>query len=184
MSELKWYVARAISGQEKKIKSYLDNEIIRQGLQELIPQVLIPSEKVYEMRNGKKKVREKVLFPGYIMISADITHGEAFHTITSIPGLLGFLGNEKGNSKTPVALRQSEVNRMLGQVDEVMLADEKLEVPYIKGETVKVIDGPFNGFTGTVEEVFAERKKLNVTVKIFGRSTPVELNYTQVEKQM
>ncbi|MES2389011.1 MAG: transcription termination/antitermination protein NusG [Bacteroidota bacterium] len=184
MGELKWYVIRAVSGQEKKVKSYLETEILRQGLEEQIPQVLIPSEKVYEMRNGKKKMREKSFYPGYILISADITHGEAFHTITSIPGVIGFLGNtEKGNpAKIPVPLRLSEVNRILGKVDETEKAEEKRETPFVKGETIKVIDGPFNGFTGTVEEIFEERKKLNVTVKIFGRNTPVELNYVQVEK--
>ncbi|WP_017732378.1 transcription termination/antitermination protein NusG [Nafulsella turpanensis] len=183
MSELKWYVLRVVSGQEKKIKSYLDTEVARAGLEEFIPQVLIPSEKVYEMRNGKKRVRERNFFPGYVIVSADLSHGEAYHVIDSIPGVIGFLGSGEGNAKTPVPLRQSEINRILGRVDEVEDAGEKLETPYIVGESVKVMDGPFSGFTGVVEEVFEERKKLNVTVKIFGRNTPVELNYMQVEKQ-
>jgi len=187
MGELKWYVVRVVSGQEKKIKSYLETEIYRQKLEDFIPQVLIPSEKVYEMRNGKKRVRERNFFPGYVIISADLTHGEAHHTITSIPGVIGFLGAEDpaggGASKIPVPLRQSEVNRILGKFDEVEELDAKLDTPGIVGESVKVMDGPFSGFTGTVEEVFEERKKLNVMVKIFGRNTPVELNYIQVEKQ-
>jgi len=184
MSELKWYVVRVVSGQEKKIKSYLETEIGRQNLQEYIPQVLIPSEKVYKMRNGKKRVRERNFFPGYVIVSADLTHGEAHHTVTSIPGVIGFLGsNDGGASKTPVPLRQSEINRILGKVDETDEFEEKLDTPFIVGESVKVMDGPFSGFTGTVEEVFEERKKLNVMVKIFGRNTPVELNYMQVEKQ-
>ena len=184
MSELKWYVVRVVSGQEKKIKSYLETEIGRQNLQEYIPQVLIPSEKVYEMRNGKKRVRERNFFPGYVIVSADLTHGEAHHTVTSIPGVIGFLGsNDGGASKTPVPLRQSEINRILGKVDETDEFEEKLDTPFIVGESVKVMDGPFSGFTGTVEEVFEVRKKLNVMVKIFGRNTPVELNYMQVEKQ-
>jgi transcriptional antiterminator NusG len=182
MSELKWYVLRVVSGQEKKIKTYLENEIARQKLEEQIPQVLIPTEKVFEMRNGKKRVRERNFFPGYVIISADLDHGEAQHTITSIPGVIGFLGAGEGNAKVPVPLRQSEVNRILGKVDEVADAGEQLETPYVVGESIKVMDGPFSGFTGTVEEVFEERKKLNVTVKIFGRNTPVELNYMQVEK--
>ena len=183
MSELKWYVVRAVSGQEKKVKSYLETEITRMGLEDFIPQVLIPSEKVYEMRNGKKRVRERNFFPGYILISADINHGEVQHTITNIPGVIGFLGsNDGGPSKVPVALRQNEVNRILGKVDEVEEQEEQLDTPFIVGETVKVMDGPFSGFTGNVEEVFEERKKLNVMVKIFGRNTPVELNYIQVEK--
>jgi len=183
MSELlNWYVIRAVSGQEKKVKGYLENEIIRQKLADFIPQVLIPSEKVYEMRNGKKRVRERSFYPGYVMIFADLSHGEALHTINSIPGVLGFLGSNVGTTKKPVPLRQSEVNRMLGTVDAVDTAVEKLETPFIIGETVKVMDGPFTTFTGTVEEVFEEKKKLNVMVKIFGRNTPVELHYNQVEK--
>lgn len=184
MSELKWYVLRVVSGQEKKIKSYLETEIARQKLGEFIPQVLIASEKVYEMRNGKKRVRERNNFPGYVLIFADLTHGEANHVITSIPGVIGFLGsNDGGASKTPVPLRQSEINRILGKVEEAEESEEKLETPFIIGESVKVMDGPFSGFTGNVEEIFEERKKLNVMVKIFGRNTPVELNYMQVEKQ-
>jgi len=183
MSELKWYVVRAVSGQEKKVKIYLENEISRQKLEEYIPQVLIPSEKVYEMRSGKKRVRERNFFPGYVLIEADLGYGEATHIINSIPGVIGFLGsNDGGASKTPVPLRQAEINRILGKVDEVDEYEEKLGTPYIIGEAVKVMDGPFSGFTGNIEEVFEERKKLNVMVKIFGRNTPVELNYMQVEK--
>ena len=184
MSELNWYVVRAVSGQERKVKSYLENEIVRQKLEDFIPQVPIPSEKVFEMRNGKKRVRERNFFPGYVLVFADLNHGEVGHVITSIPGVLGFLGATEGaTTKKPVPLRQSEVNRILGKVDEVGEREEKLDTPFIVGETVKVMDGPFNGFTGSVEEVFEERKKLNVMVKIFGRNTPVELNYMQVEKQ-
>jgi len=183
MGELKWYVLRAISGQEKKIKSYLETEVERSKLKEFIPQVLIPSEKVYEMRNGKKKLRERNFFPGYVLISADLSHPEAHHTVVNIPGVLGFLGDSgSGASKEPVALRQTEVNRILGKVDETEELDEKLEKPFVKGESVKVMDGPFSGFTGSVEEIFEDRKKLNVMVKIFGRNTPVELSYYQVEK--
>ncbi|MEO1055193.1 MAG: transcription termination/antitermination protein NusG [Bacteroidota bacterium] len=184
MSDLKWYVIRVVSGQEKKVKTYLENEIERENLTDYIPQVLIPSEKVYEMRNGKKRVRERNFFPGYVLISADLSHGEAKHLVTSIPGVIGFLSNNSASaSKEPVPLRQSEINRILGKVDESDELEVKLDTPYIVGESVKVMDGPFSGFTGTVEEVFEERKKLNVMVKIFGRNTPVELNYMQVEKQ-
>ena len=185
MSELKWYVVRVVSGQEKKIKAYLEMEIERESLQDFIPEVLIPSEKIYEMRNGKKRVRERNFFPGYVLVSADLSHGEANHVVTSIPGVIGFLGDGAGgaNSKTPVPLRQAEINRILGKVDETDQYEEKLETPFIVGESVKVMDGPFSGFTGNIEEIFDERKKLNVMVKIFGRNTPVELNYMQVEKQ-
>lgn len=182
MAELKWYVVRAISGKEKKVKMYLDSEIEREGLQEAVADVLIPSEKVYEMRNGKKRVREKNFFPGYILVNVDLAHGEVEHVIRNIPGVLGFLGAEKASIK-PMPLRPAEVNRILGKVDEAEEMGEVLDMVFFVGEIVKVMDGPFNGFEGVVEEVFEEKKKLNVTVKIFGRNTPVELNYVQVEKE-
>lgn len=183
MGELKWFVLRVISGQEKKVKSYLETEIERSKLTDFIPQIMIPSEKVYEMRNGKKRVRERNFFPGYVLVSADLSNGEAYHTVNNIPGVIGFLGNNGTSaSKEPVALRQSEINRIMGNVDAEDELEEKLGTPFIKGESVKVMDGPFSGFTGSVEEIFEEKKKLNVMVKIFGRNTPVELNYMQVEK--
>ena len=105
MAELKWYVLRVVSGQEKKIKTYLESEVEREKLEEFITQILIPSEKVYEMRNGKKRVRERNFFPGYVLVNADLTHGEASHVVTSIPGVIGFLGDGAGTSKVPVATR-------------------------------------------------------------------------------
>ena len=189
MSELKWYVVRSVSGQEKKAKAYLETELARHNLTEYVPQVLIPIEKVFEMRNGKKRVRERNLYPGYIIVHAELGHGEVDHIITSTPGIIGFLAGDKDkkdqNPGKPVPLHLTEVNRILGIVD----AQEEqttavLDKPYVVGETVKVVDGPFNGFEGTVDEVFEERKKLNVVVKIFGRSQPVELAYTQVEKSI
>jgi transcriptional antiterminator NusG len=185
MGELKWYVVRAVSGQEKKVKGYLEQEITRQGIQAQIPQVLIPMEKIVEQFNGKKRVREKTFFPGYVMIEADLENGEVLHTVQSIPGIIGFLGaseDKSARSRAPIPLRLSEVNRMLGVADRGEEAAERLERPFMVGESVKVMDGPFNGFTGTVEEIFEERKKINVMVKIFGRATPVEVGYAQVEK--
>jgi transcriptional antiterminator NusG len=182
MNDPKWYVVRVVSGQEKKAKLYLENEIARQGLEAYIPEVMIPSEKVYEMRNGKKRMREKSFFPGYMMVLADLNHGEAYHTVTNIPGIIGFLGSGTGTSKIPVPLRQNEINRIFGKVDDIEDVEETHNKPFIIGESVKVMDGPFSGFTGTVEEVFHDKRKLNVMVKIFGRNTPVELNYMQVEK--
>jgi len=185
MGELKWYVVRSVSGQEKKAKTYLETEIGRHGLSDLVPEVLIPAEKVYEMRNGKKRVRERNFFPGYILIHADLSHGEVDHIITSTPGVIGFLSENEGKNTVgkPVPLRMSEVNRILGIVDETEEQTATLETPFIVGDLVKIIDTNFNGFSGTVSEVFEERKKLNVIVKIFGRSTPMELSYTQVEKE-
>ncbi|MCG8475080.1 MAG: transcription termination/antitermination protein NusG [Cytophagales bacterium] len=184
MVNFKWYVLRVVSGKEKRVKAYLETEVSRQGLQDLIPQVMIPSEKVYEMRNGKKRVRERNFFPGYVLISADLSaNAELVPFIKETPEVIGFLSDVGGGAGDPMPLRQSEVNRILGKVDEVEEYQETSDKPYVVGESVTVMDGPFTGFTGTVEEVFEERKKLNVMVKIFGRNTPVELNYMQVEKQ-
>lgn len=180
MSDKKWYVVRAVSGQENKIKTYIENEISRLGLEDYVEQVLVPTEKVIQIRNGKKINKEKVYFPGYIMIQANLS-GEIPHIIKSITNVIGFLGETKGGD--PVPLRQSEVNRMLGKVDELAIeADANVAIPFTKGETVKVIDGPFNGFDGTIEKINEEKRKLEVMVKIFGRKTPLELSYMQVEK--
>lgn len=183
MGECAWYVVRAVSGQEKKVKDYLQTEITRRSMLEQIPEVLIPLEKVYEMRNGKKKIRERNFFPGYVLVSCDLSHGEVEHLIKSIPGVMGFLGDIDGGNKTPVPLRQSEINRILGKVDEIDEAEVLVDTTFIVGEAVKVMDGPFSGFVGNVQEVFDDKKKLNVVVKIFGRNTPIELNYMQVEKE-
>ncbi len=186
-NEHKWYVVRAVSGQEKNAKFYLEKEIEIQGLQDSIKQVMTPTEKVYQIRklkDGKtKKIAvERNFFPGYMMVEANLTNGEAIHTIKNIPGIIGFLDVEgEGQNALPRPMRDSEVDRILGRVtnedDEI-----KHDVSFVIGETINVIDGAFNGFTGMVEEIFDEKKKLNVMVKIFGRSTPVELNYIQVEK--
>ena len=198
MAETKWYVLRAISGQEKKVKTYMENELARQGVLDSVPQILIPTEKIYEIRKGKKVIREKNLFPGYILVEADLA-GEVSHILTSTPGVIGFLqaNNEevevtkveggkvkktKVIVKKPVPINQSEVNRILGKVDESAAVEEFASVNFIKGETVRVIDGPFATFEGTVEEIHENTKKLSVMVKIFGRNTPLELNYAQVEK--
>lgn len=175
----KWYVVRAIGGQENKIKTYIENEIARLGLSDYVDQVLVPTEKVIQIRKGKKINKEKVYFPGYIMIEANLS-GELPHIIKSVTGVIGFLGETKGGD--PVPLRKSEVNRMLGKVDELAVQNENIAIPYILGETVKVIDGPFNGFDGTIEKINEEKRKLEVMVKIFGRKTPLELSYMQVEK--
>lgn len=174
----KWYVVRAISGKEKKVKEYLESEINRLGLQDYITQVLIPTEKVYQIRKGKKVSKERNYFPGYVLIEAVLV-GEIPHIIRNIPNVLGFLGS--GDEPSP--MRQAEVNRILGKVDELAEQGEGVNIPFIIGETVKVIDGPFNSFTGVIEEINEEKKKLKVMVKIFGRKTPLELNFMQVEKE-
>jgi len=178
-SAKKWYVIRSVSGKENKIKEYIESEIVRLNLQDFIEQILVPTEKVIQIRNGKKINKERVFIPGYIMVQADLV-GEIPHIIKSVNGVIGFLGEVKGGD--PVPLRQSEVNRLLGKVDELSVKDENVNIPYTIGETIKVIDGPFNGFNGTVEKIFEEKRKLEVMVKIFGRKTPLELSFMQVEK--
>ena len=176
--EKKWYVIRAISGKEKKVKEYLESEITRMGLQPLISQVLIPTEKIYQIRKGKKISKERNYFPGYVLIEASLT-GEIPHIIKSIPNVLGFLGT-KGEADP---LRPSEVKRILGKVDELSEMGEEVKIPFIVGESVTVTDGPFNSFSGIIEEINEEKKKLKVMVKIFGRKTPLELGFMQVEKE-
>ena len=177
--EKKWYVIRAMGGKEKKVKEYIENEISRLKLQEYISQVLIPSEKVYKIRAGKKISKERNFFPGYILIEGNI-EGEIKHIIKNITGVVDFLGTKDGE---PIPLRQNEVNRILGKVDEMAQGEEELKFPFYVGETVKVIDGPFNNFSGVIEDVNNEKKKLKVSVKIFGRKTPLELSFLQVEKE-
>jgi len=179
VEEKKWYVVRAVSGQENKIKGYIESEVERHGYGEHLEEVLVPTEKVVQIRNGKKINKERTYFPGYIMIKAHLV-GEMVHVIKSITNVVGFLGETKGGD--PVPLRKSEVNRMLGKVDELSVNTDSVSIPFVMGETVKVIDGPFNGFNGTVEKINEEKRKLEVMVKIFGRKTPLELSYMQVEK--
>lgn len=174
-----WYVLRAVTGQEKKVKQYLESEISRLHLEGFIQQIIIPTEKVFEMRGGKKRTRERSYLPGYILINASL-QPEIIQVIRDVPGAIGFLGSEKG--QTPVPMRESEINKILGKAEELNEAGEVMENPFIVGEEVKVMDGAFNGFSGVVEEVNEDKKKLKVMVKIFGRNTPLELNYLQVER--
>lgn len=181
MSEIekKWYVLRAIGGKEKKVKEYVESEISRLELGDFVSQILIPTEKVYQIRNGKKISKERNYFPGYVLIEAALV-GEIPHILRNIPNVIGFLGSKDTEEPTP--LRQNEVNRILGKVDELAATDEEINIPFFVGESVKVIDGPFNSFTGIIEEVNEDKKKLKVMVKIFGRKTPLELSFMQVEK--
>lgn len=175
----KWYVVRAIAGKEKKAKEYIENEISRLALQEFVSQVLIPTEKVYSVRNGKRISKDRSLFPGYVLIEANLV-GEIAHIIKSIPNVINFISEKNGS---PVPLQESEVNRILGKMDDLYGQSEELTDPFIIGESVKIVDGPFSNFSGTIEEINEEKRKLKVTVKIFGRKTPVELSFIQVEKE-
>jgi transcriptional antiterminator NusG len=175
--EKKFYVLRSVSGKESKVKESIDIEIQNSNLKNYIFQVLIPTEKVFKQRNGKKVLKERAYLPGYVIVEAVLV-GEVVHFLKNVNFVIGFLG---GNN--PVPLRASEVNRILGTVDELQEQAEAFDVQYIIGETVKVNYGPFNGFHGEIKEVNPEKKKLTVLVKIFGRGTPLELGYMQVEKE-
>ena len=174
----KWYVLRAVSGKENKVKEYLESEIKKTDLGKYISQVLIPTEKTYIVRAGKKVLKERAYLPGYVLIEAELV-GEVIHELKNINYVAGFLPN----TTDPQPLRESEVRRILGTMDELEEITDEMDVNYYVGENVKVTNGPFSSFSGVVEEVNEERKKLKVMVKIFGRKTLLELGYMQVEKE-
>ena len=191
-SNKKWYVLRAAGGKEKKAKEYLEKEIERRSLQDLVSQVLVPTEKVYRIRDGKRICTERLFYPGYVLIEAELT-GELQHIIRNeIPHMSGFLtekrdvvrgGGKAQEEKLPIPLREDEVRRILGEQDEQATSEAETVVDYTVGDAVKITDGPFNGFDGTVEEIVEDRSKLKVVVMIFGRKTILELNFTQVTKE-
>ncbi len=177
-NEKKWYVLRSVNGKENKVKEYLESEIKKSDLGKYISQVLIPTEKTYTVRNGKKVMKERAYLPGYVLIEAELV-GEVIHQLKSINYVAGFLPN----TANPQPLRETEVKRILGTIDELEEATDDMDVKYYVGENVKVISGPFNSFSGVIEDVNEERKKLKVMVKIFGRKQLLELSYMQVEKE-
>ena len=191
-STKKWYVLRAAGGKEKKAKEYLDKEIERRGLQDLVSQVLVPTEKVYRIRDGKRISTERLFYPGYVLIEAELT-GELQHIIRNeIPHMSGFLTEkrevQRGNGKAqeeklPIPLRDDEVKRLIGQQDDNANTEAETVVDYQVGDAVKITDGPFEGFDGTVDDIVEDRSKLKVMVMIFGRKTLLELNFTQVTKE-
>ena len=174
----KWYVLRVFSGHEKKVKEYLEREIQEHGLEDKLAGIMIPTETVFEMRAGKKRTREKTFFPGYMLIHA-LLDNELQHFIAGVPSVIDFL--KTGDRPTP--LRPDEVNRILGKMDEAREMGEQPEIPFKMGDAIKVVDGPFNNFNGVVEEVYPDKMKLKVMVSIFGRKTPLELDYLQVEHE-
>ncbi len=187
--ELQWYTLRVVNGQEKKVKEHLQKEVSIRKMDEFVGQVITPTEKVYQVRKtkdgkSKKITTERNTLPGYVIVQANLSNGEVLHTIRSVPGVLGFL-NVDGAKPTemPKPMRESEINRILGKIETTDEHEVQHDVAFTVGERVKVMDGPFNGFSGVVQEVFDDKKKLNVVVTIFGRNTPVELNYIQVEKE-
>jgi len=174
-----WYVLRVMGGKEKKTVAFIEKEIDRLNLSDNVSQILVPTEKVYQIRNGKKVAKERNFFPGYVLVEANLS-GEVPHILKNITNVLGFLGATKGG--VPVPMRKAEINKILGRVDEMAISDEEVNIPFIVGETIKVIDGPFNSSHAEIEGIDEIKKKLKLMVKIFGRKTPLELNFMQVEK--
>jgi transcriptional antiterminator NusG len=174
---MKWYVVHTYSGQENSVKKHIDMMVEREGLQDQIVQVLVPSQEVVSVTKGKKVSRNKKFFPSYILIQMEINK-TTMHLVTEIPGVTHFVGT--GNK--PQAIRKSEAERLMGQVNPLEGEEKQVvEIPYAIGESVRIKDGPFKDFDGTIEEINTEKGKLKVMVSVFGRSTPVELNFVQVE---
>jgi len=175
----KWYVVKVISGKEAKIQKLIENEIQRNRLEDYVGDILVPTEKVIQIRNGKRIQKDKTLFPGYIYMEANLS-GELPHVVKSIPGVMGFLSGVKGGD--PMPLSKKEVNRILGKLDEIAMNEDNIMIPYKEGDAVTVTDGPFKGFEGVIEDVNKDRKKVTVMVKFFGRKTPLELGFFEVKK--
>ena len=174
-----WYVLKTVSGKEGKVKEYIEAELKHNPfLSQFVSQIVIPMEKhAVQRSDGKRVVKEKVSLPGYIFVEAEMK-GDVAHTLRFMPNVLGFLGG----MDNPSPVKQSEVNRMLGNAEETEIVNE-VAIPFEVNDTVKVTDGPFNGFSGVIEEVNSEKRKLKVMVKIFGRKTPLELGFMQVVKE-
>ena len=178
-SGMKWYVLRAVSGKEGKVKEYLEALMKKDDLLAAnVGEILLPTEKYAQLRNGKRVVKEKLFLPGYVLVEANL-QGEVAHTLRFMPNVLGFLGG----LDNPTPVRQADINRILGTAEDITIKSEEVAIPFTVDEAVKVTDGPFSGFSGIIEEVNAEKRKLKVMVKIFGRKTPLELSYNQVEKE-
>ncbi|TDM00183.1 MAG: transcription termination/antitermination factor NusG [Flavobacteriaceae bacterium] len=179
MSEKNWYVVKSISGKELKVKDYIEKEFQYQNLDKHLGQIIVPMEKSIHIRNGKKYQKEKPMYAGYVFVEAELT-GEVPHIIKNISGVISFLSETKGGD--PIPMRKVEINRMLGTIDQMSEQQDMVNIPFTVGETVKVKDGAFNGFNGTIEKINEDKRKLEVMVLIFGRKTPLELNFMQVEK--
>lgn len=173
MQELKWYAIRVYANQEKKVKDYIHHTILTENYEKWVDELLVPTEKSFNLKKGKKIVREKITFPGYVLIKANLTP-DMIKAIRRTKGVLSFTGDRSGK---PIALKQTEVDNIIGRI-----AEKDTVIPFIVGETVKIIDGVFNNFNGVVESVQDEKQKVRVIVQIFGRKTPVDVQYHQIEK--
>ncbi len=172
----KWYIVQAYSNFEKRVKETLERDAEEKGLSHLFEEILVPTETVVEVRRGRKVESERKFFPGYVLVKVDLTD-EAYHLIKNSPKVTGFLGS----SNKPRPVPEKEVARIIGAQDDSSEAPRPM-ITFDLGETIKVIDGPFQSFNGTVESVDEENARLKVLINIFGQGTPVELDYTQVEK--
>jgi len=175
--EKKWYVVRTYSGHENKVKALLENEVMQAGMEDRVSSVVVPSEKVFEVKDGKKKSKTRTFFPGYVLVEAALDTATT-HLILNTPSVISFVGPKNA----PAPLQPSEVRKLIGKIEERKDV-EIVEIPFRPGDAVKVIDGPFNNFNGFVQEVNEEKMKLKVMVSIFGRKTPVELDFSQVEAE-
>lgn len=178
MSEKKWYALRVYSGKEARVKAHIEKEIELQGIESKVGHIVIPSENIIEMKDGKKRVKNKTFFPGYMIIEL-LLDSQTKHVIVNAPGVVSFVGPKN----EPVPLRESEVRSILGKIERSRETEVKgkISVPYKVGDPIRVNDGPFNDFTGFVEEINEEKNKVKVNISIFGRPTPVELDFLQVE---
>ena len=178
---LRWYVMRAVSGKELKVKEYLDTEINRGDFAGNVAQVLVPMEKVETMRGGKHVQKDRIHLPGYVLVEAALV-GEVQSRLRNTPNVLGFLSDSKKGDGRPAPITEHEMNALLGRVDELEAIPQDIVIPFSEGEAVKVIDGAFSGMEAVIDEVNNEKKKLKLTVNIFGRSTSLEVGFMQVEK--
>ena len=173
----RWYVIHAFSGFEKQVQRSLTERITRAGMEDMFGEILVPTEEVVEMKGGQKRRSDRKFFPGYVLIEMEM-NDETWHLVKEVPKVMGFIG---GTSDKPAAISQKEADTILSRVQEGV-DNPRPKILFVPGEMVRVVDGPFNDFNGTVEEVNYEKSRLRVAVLIFGRSTPVELNFHQVEK--
>ncbi|HID39737.1 MAG TPA: transcription termination/antitermination factor NusG [Calditrichaeota bacterium] len=178
MSEKKWYALRVYSGKEARVKAQIEKEIEIQGIKDKVGHIVIPSENIIEMKDGKKKVKNKTFFPGYMLIEM-VLDNQTKHVVSNAPGVVSFVGPKN----EPVPLRESEMRSILGKIERSRETQVKgkVSIPFKVGDPIRVVDGPFNDFTGFVEEINEEKNKVKVNISIFGRPTPVELDFLQVE---
>lgn len=179
MSNMRWYAVQAFSGFEKSVQKGIEERVARSGLQDQFGQILVPIEEVVEMKSGQKTISERKLYPGYVLVQMNMSD-ESWHLVKSTPRVTAFIG---GSAQKPTPIKDKEVDIILQRIDDSK-SNPIQKLTFEKGESVRVIDGPFKDFSGNVEDINYEKSKLRVSVVIFGRSTPVELDFSQIEKEV